>query len=245
MPDTGLTVKRIEKTALAAEERHQALLNGPTDPGLTFEATGLDSLVDEAHDYKNLATASTSPTPRSTGRSAAEDLHMKAELLRPPTGTGHRHGHRHPDRQQRHRGPVVQRYVRPDLLDAAGVQDFDSWAVTFGQLVTELEMVPVGAYRLKTRFARFRNVPEMLRMWQAFADVKTGADLNLRMPASSPPGHPADVSTVLITRSACLVQLTVCSVYGSFNLTICLPSGAIETGISLKLAMASGIPMMV
>src|SRR5699024_6801791 len=77
---------------------------------------------------------------------------------------------------------VMQRYLRPDLLEAAGVGEFDAWAATFGQTVTEIEMGVAGGFRQKTRFARFQNVPEMLRMWHTFADVKTGEDLQLPVP---------------------------------------------------------------
>ena len=64
------------------------------------------------------------------------------------------------------------------------MEDFDSWAATFGQTVTEIEMAPTGGgdYRMHTRFARFQNVPEMLRMWHVFADVKTAEDLELPVP---------------------------------------------------------------
>src|SRR5437667_8536644 len=78
----------------------------------------------------------------------------------------------------------MQRYLRPDLLDAAGIEVFDTWAATFGQVVTQVELAPEGgdSFRVKSRFARFRNVPEMLRMWHVFADVKTAADLDLPVP---------------------------------------------------------------
>ena len=76
----------------------------------------------------------------------------------------------------------MQRYLRPDLLADAGVEHFDQWAATFGQTITEIEMAPTGggSYRLATRFSRFANVPEMLRIWHVFADVKTAEDLDLR-----------------------------------------------------------------
>lgn len=79
---------------------------------------------------------------------------------------------------------VMQRLLRPDLLCDAGVESFDAWAATFGETVDEVEMAPQGgeSFRLKTRFARFRNVPEMLRMWHVFADVKTAEDLDLPTP---------------------------------------------------------------
>jgi N12 class adenine-specific DNA methylase len=79
---------------------------------------------------------------------------------------------------------VMQRYLRPDLLDAAGISVFDSWAATFGQVVSQVELAPEGgdSFRVKSRFARYRNTPELLRMWHVFADVKTAADLNLPVP---------------------------------------------------------------
>jgi hypothetical protein len=182
----GLTVKRLEKAVMKAEERHKALLDGPNDPGLTWEATGIDYLVvDEAHDYKNLTTTSNITGAAIEGSKRASDLHMKAELLRTT------HGHRvitvataTPIANSVTEAHVMQRYLRPDLLRDAGVEAFDSWAATFGQTVTEMEMAPAGggAFRQKTRFAKFQNVPEMLRMWQAFADVKTADDLNLPAP---------------------------------------------------------------
>ena len=78
---------------------------------------------------------------------------------------------------------VMQRYLRPDLLDAAGVRNFDSWAATFGQSTTDVELSPDGgSFRLKQRFARFHNVPELLRMWWVSGDVKTAEDLKLPRP---------------------------------------------------------------
>ena len=79
---------------------------------------------------------------------------------------------------------VMQHYLRPDLLHAAGIEDFDTWAATFGQTVTQIEMAPEGgnSFRQKTRFAKFTNVPEMLRMWHVSADIKTGEDLHLPTP---------------------------------------------------------------
>ena len=77
---------------------------------------------------------------------------------------------------------VMQKYLRPDLLDRAGVDAFDAWAATFGETSTDMEMSPTGSFRLKTRFSRFTNVPEMLRMWSTFADVKTADDLQLPVP---------------------------------------------------------------
>ncbi len=75
------------------------------------------------------------------------------------------------------------RYMRPDLLRGAGVDDFDAWAATFARTVSGVEITADGAgFQQKTRFARFQNVPEMLSTWHVFADVKTAEDLQLPRP---------------------------------------------------------------
>ena len=95
----------------------------------------------------------------------------------------------------------MSRYLRPDLLLTAGVEDFDSWAASFGQTVTEIEVDPgrTGDYRMHTRFARFQNVPEMLRLWAVFADVKTAEDLALPVPelARRPDGQRAPIAQLI------------------------------------------------
>jgi N12 class adenine-specific DNA methylase len=186
----GLTVKRIEKQLLRAEAALEKRLDGPTDPGISFEESGIDYLtVDEFHAYKNLRTASNIRDAAIDGSNRASDMHMKIEYLR------NRHGARvitaataTPIANSVTEAHVMQRYLRPDLLAEAGVLDFDAWAATFGQTVTEIEMAPSGGgnYRMQTRFAKFQNVPEMLRLWHVFADVKTAEDLNLPTPALWP-----------------------------------------------------------
>ena len=183
----GLTVKRLEAALLRAEERLKAKLDAARDPGITFEATGIDYLfVDEAHGYKNLRTPSNIPDAAIDGSMRASDLDMKISYLR------ERNGRRvvtfataTPIANSVTEAFVMQHYLRPDLLDAAGIEDFDAWAATFGQTVTQIEMAPEGgnSFRQKTRFAKFTNVPEMLRMWHVSADIKTGQDLNLPTPA--------------------------------------------------------------
>jgi len=180
-----MTVKRLEKAVLRLEERLRAKLDGPEDAGLSFEDTGIDYLcVDEMHDYKNLATTTNISDAAIDGSNRSSDLHMKTELLRRV------HGSRvitaataTPIANSITEAHVMQRFLRPDLLIEAGVENFDAWAATFGQVVTEMEMNPTGSgFRQKSRFARFQNVPEMLKMWQSFADVKTAEDLNLPVP---------------------------------------------------------------
>lgn len=77
---------------------------------------------------------------------------------------------------------VMMRYLRPDLLEKTGVSAFDDWAKTFGETVTRWERNAAGQMVAKERFAKFKNVPEMLGAWQQFADVKMSEDLNLGVP---------------------------------------------------------------
>jgi hypothetical protein len=190
----GLTVKRLEGALLRAEERLKAKLDSVKDPGITFEKTGIDYLfVDEAHGYKNLRTPSNIPDAAIDGSMRAADLDMKISYLR------RRNGNRvvtfataTPIANSITEAYVMQHYLRPDLLEAAGITDFDTWAATFGQTITQIEMAPEGgnSFRQKTRFAKFTNVPEMLRRWHVSADIKTGEDLKLPVPALA--RRPAD-----------------------------------------------------
>jgi N12 class adenine-specific DNA methylase len=183
----GLTVKRLEAALLRAEERLKAKLDSTKDPGISFEATGIDYLcVDEAHGYKNLRTPSNISDAAIDGSMRASDLDMKIDYLR------RRNGERvvtfataTPIANSVTEAYVMQRYLRPDLLEAPGISVFDSWAATFGQVVTQVELAPEGgdSFRMKSRFASYRNVPEMLRMFHVSADIKTADDLKLPVPA--------------------------------------------------------------
>lgn len=183
------TVKRVEKMVAQAEEALRQRMDAPRDLGISFEESGIDYLVvDEIHDYKNLRTLSNIPDAAIAGSKRATDLHLKTEYLRS------RHGQRvitgataTPIANSISEAHVMMRYLRPDLLAEAGVQDFDAWAATFGSTVTEMELAPAGGgYRLATRFARFTNVPEMLRIWHTMGDIKTAADLHLPTPELAP-----------------------------------------------------------
>ncbi len=181
----GLSVKRLEGTLARAEERLKALRDVERDPAITFEATGIDYLcVDEAHGYKNLRLASNIPGVAVDGSNRATDLDLKMSYLRG------RHGRRvatfmtaTPIANSVAEAYTMLRYLAPADLDAAGISDFDTWAATFGQVVTDLELSPSGTgFRMKARFAKFNNVPELLRLWHQVADVKTAEDLHLPTP---------------------------------------------------------------
>lgn len=183
------SVKRIEKDVMRREEKLKSLLDKPTDPGISFEATGIDYLiVDELHDFKNLNVVSNIQGAAITGSKRATDLHMKVEYLRS------RHGDRvmtgataTPIANSITEMYVMQRYLDPEGMAAAGIRHFDQWAATFGEVVTSMEINITGTgFRPKSRFAKFTNVPELLAMFHRFGDVMTAEDLNLPVPAIAP-----------------------------------------------------------
>lgn len=183
---TSMTVKKIETRLQAREEKSKAKLDRPVDPGITFEQTGIDYLiVDELHDFKNLETPSNISDAAIDGSKRASDLHAKVDYLRTTHGdrviTG---ATATPIANSVTEMYVMQRYLRPDLLEKAGINDFDTWAATFGEVVSEMEMSVAGGdnFKLKERFAKFQNVPELLKMFHTFADVKTAEDLQLPVP---------------------------------------------------------------
>jgi N12 class adenine-specific DNA methylase len=180
------TVKRMEKAVVKAEEALKAKLDKQKDAGVTFEQTGIDYVcVDEAHMYSNLRTLSNIQGAGATGSDMASDLHMKLEHLRANNASGRvaTFATGTPIRNTVTQAYIMQRFMRPDLLEEAGIHSFDQWAATFGQTVDEMELKPEGAgFRQTTRFSKFRNVPELLRLFRIFADVKMADDLNLPTP---------------------------------------------------------------
>lgn len=183
--EEAMSVKRIERRLLGLENKLKSRLDSDRDQGVCFEDTGIDYVViDEMHMYKNLATEPNIRDAAIEGSGRASDLHMKLDYLR-SQGRGRvvTGATATPIANSVTEAYVMQRYMRPDLLQAAGVDSFDAWAATFGQTVTQMEMSPTGnSFRMKTRFAKFSNVPEMLRLFSVFADVKTAADLQLPTP---------------------------------------------------------------
>ncbi|MFC7723431.1 DEAD/DEAH box helicase family protein [Nonomuraea recticatena] len=180
-------LKRLERQLVQAEEKIKAKLDSKKDEGnVYFEHTGIDYLmVDEAHMYKNLRTPSRIEGAGIDGSGRASDLHMKLHYLRGKSESGRivTFATGTDIANSVTEANVMQRYLRPDLLEEVGIDDFDTWAATFGDVVTDIELNPDGnGFRQKARFAKFRNVPELLRMYRVAADVKTAEDLGLPTP---------------------------------------------------------------
>lgn len=179
-------LKRMEKMLVRAEEKLAEKLDVRRDPGPTFEETGIDYLVvDELHDYKNLATTSNIQDAAIGGSQRAQDLHMKIDYLRGLHGdrvvTG---ATATPLANSMTEMYVMTRYLAPERLTEVGITTFDQWAATFGEVVTSLELPVAGGttFKVKDRFAKFINVPELLTIFHRYGDVKTAADLNLATP---------------------------------------------------------------
>ncbi|MFJ3519831.1 DEAD/DEAH box helicase family protein [Streptomyces sp. NPDC090131] len=181
------TVFEIETSLANAEARLQKQIDESADGvGMCLEDTGIDYLmVDEAHQYKNLRTISAIPGAGIQGSGKATKLHMMLGYLREANGhnrvatlaTGT------PIANSVTEAYVLKRYMAPDLLEHMGLENFDSWAATFGEVVSALEPDAKGdGYKYKARFARFFNVPELMRAYRAFADVQMAEDLRLPVP---------------------------------------------------------------
>ncbi|MBR6925549.1 MAG: DEAD/DEAH box helicase family protein, partial [Oscillospiraceae bacterium] len=157
------------------------------DDLLDFENLGFDYLVvDEAHAYKNafvitkmsdVAGVTTKPSDR------AEDMQMKTDYFNEKFGQGHiLFATGTPVSNSMTELYVMTRYLRPDLLKAQGIDRFDDWASTFGQVVTKNQQTSSGTLKLKTKFASFANLPELMAMYKEFADVQSAEKLNLPRP---------------------------------------------------------------
>lgn len=183
-----LTVKQMEAAKKRLQSHLEELMASPKDDVVTFEQLGVDSLmVDEAHEFKNLAV--TTKMQNVAGISTSEsqkatDLLMKCQYLDELTGgrglvfcTG----------TPISNSPVelytMMRYLQASTLRAHDLLSFDAWAANFGQTTTSIELAPEGTgYRSKTRFSRFFNLPELISMWKLATDVQTSDMLNLKVP---------------------------------------------------------------
>ncbi len=148
---------------------------------MTFEDLGIDRLfVDEAHGYKNLPFATRLervkglPNPAECQR--ASDMFLKTQWLL-ERGGGIVFATGTPIANTIAESWTMARYLMRERLDELGLQHFDAWAKLFAETVVTLEQTVTGAYRPTARFARFKNVPEWLQLFQIVADIRMGADV--------------------------------------------------------------------
>lgn len=182
-------VKELEKAKKRLEAKLEALAAAhKKDNTLTFEELGVDRLfVDEAHFFKNLFYVSKMTRIAGLPQTASErafDMFLKVRHIQSVNGGGGVvFATGTPIANSMAEMFTMQRYLQPDDLKKHNLHHFDSWAATFGEPVTAMELAPDGAgYRLNTRFARFINVPELMQIFRQTADVQTAQMLNLPRP---------------------------------------------------------------
>jgi N12 class adenine-specific DNA methylase len=185
------TIKQMERTKKSLENRLEKLNNDDRkDDIITFEELGIDRIfVDEAHHYKNLFLFTKMSNVAGLAQSEAQkssDLFMKCRYL---------------DEITNHKGIVfatgtpvsnsmtemytMQRYLQYETLQRMRLENFDAWASTFGETIHSLELTPEGkGYRMKTRFAKFYNLPELIAVFKEVADIKTADMLQLPVPTA-------------------------------------------------------------
>lgn len=183
------TVKQIEKSKKALEDKLDKLVNSTVkDQTVTFEELGIDKLfVDEAHLFKNLFLATKmsniSGITSNDNVQKTQDLYMKCQYLDEITGNrGVTFATGTPVSNSMTEIYSMMKYLQSDELKKHGLNNFDSWASTFGDTVTEGELSPDNKYRMKTRFSKFVNVPELMSIFKQCADIKTADMLNLNVP---------------------------------------------------------------
>jgi N12 class adenine-specific DNA methylase len=182
-------IKTIEKQKAKREERLKDLLaEDKKDDGLVFDELGVDHVfIDEAHFFKNLET----PTKmervagiQTGGSERAFDLYMKARFLEENhAGHGVTFATGTPISNTMVEMYTMQRFLDPEGLRSRGIEHFDAWAATFGEVVETMEISPDGStLKPRSRFAKFVNLPELIQQFRAFADVQTADMLDLPRP---------------------------------------------------------------
>ena len=182
-------VKELERVRKRMEFKLEALsAEDKKDQTITFEELGVDRLfVDEAHKFKNLFYVTKMDRVAGLPQTASErafDLFLKVGHIQERNGGGGVvFATGTPISNTMAEMFTMQRYLQMSSLRRLGLQHFDSWAGTFGETVTAMELSPDGAgYRLQHRFARFVNVPELMQQFRQTADVQTTEMLKLPIP---------------------------------------------------------------
>jgi len=208
-------VKELERVRKRLEFKLDSLsAEDKKDRTLTFEELGVDRLfIDEAHKFKNLFYVTKMTRVAGLPQTASErafDLFLKVGHIQDRNGGGGVvFATGTPISNTMAEMFTMQRYLQMTSLRRLGLQHFDSWAGTFGETVTAMELSPDGAgYRLQHRFARFVNVPELMQQFRQTADVQTAAMLNLPVPKLET-GHAITVSAPCSPRLKKFVETLV------------------------------------
>ena len=185
----SFTVKQMEKTKKTLQAKLQKLNDqSRKDDVVTFEQLGVDRLfVDESHFYKNMFLYTKMRNIAGIAQTDAQkssDMFAKCQYLDEVTGgKGVTFATGTPVSNSMVELYTIMRYLQYDTLQKLHLGHFDSWAASFGETVTAIELSPEGTgYRAKTRFARFFNLPELISLFKESADVQTADMLNLPVP---------------------------------------------------------------
>lgn len=187
--NSSRSVKQLETAKRNIEKRQNDLLNGKAkDNVINFESLGVDYLfVDEADLYKNLylyTKMNNIAGVQQTRSQRASDMYMKIQyILNKNQGKGVVFATGTPVSNSMSELYTMQRYLQPETLQELGLANFDDWASTFGEVVSNFELAPDGSgYRIKERFSRFYNIPELMNIFRQVADIQTPEMLNLPRP---------------------------------------------------------------
>ncbi|MDK8651421.1 hypothetical protein QP828_05935 [Actinotignum sanguinis] len=204
--DSSSTIQDMTNQMRSLEGALKKALDHPTDPGISFEETGIDYIIaDEAHRYKNLQIITKlEGVGAGKGNEYTADLDMKLHYLRSknPGGRICTLATATPISNSLAEAHTMMRYLAPSVLKEAGIEPFDAFAATFTRSERKAEISPSGGFRMRTRISRFHNLPEFLSLWGIAAgssgndnmlalstDGRLGA-LDLRLRGRTPIDHP-------------------------------------------------------
>jgi N12 class adenine-specific DNA methylase/predicted RNA methylase len=182
-------VAQLAKQRQNLESKIKGLLDaGRKDDGLYFDDLGVDALyVDEFHEFKNLPFVTgmqrVAGLGNPTGSKKATDMFIKIQNVLDRTGGNIVVATGTPLSNTMAEMYTVQRYLDKKRLGNLGLSHFDAWARVFGEAVTDWELSPSGQYKLNTRFAKFVNIPELMKMYLGFADVISNDDIKAQLAA--------------------------------------------------------------
>ena len=183
------TIKQMEKTKKSLSARLSRLNDtSRKDNVVTFEQLGVDRLfVDESHNYKNLFLYTKMRNVAGIAQTEAQkssDMFAKCQYMDELTGgKGITFATGTPISNSMTELYTNMRYLQYNTLQKLGLGNFDSWAATFGETQTAIELAPEGTgYRAKTRFAKFFNLPELISLFKESADIQTPDMLKLPVP---------------------------------------------------------------
>ena len=210
------SIKQMEKTKKSLSTRLSRLNDSSRkDNVVTFEQLGVDKLfVDESHNYKNLFLYTKMRNVAGIAQTEAQkssDMFAKCQYMDELTGgKGITFATGTPISNSMTELYTNMRYLQYNTLQRLGLGHFDSWAASFGETQTAIELAPEGTgYRARTRFSKFFNLPELMNLFREVADIKTADQLNLPTPeveyhniVAQPTEHQKEMVQVLSERAS-------------------------------------------